>query len=221
MARAAPAAMPSAKTTTHMTTFAGRLVTGQSSPNSFAIRQHSTPAAEGAWAGSYALPSGTTTLARTCRAISSLRFCITLRSVRARSSRPIRFTGFHATPGQSSDVICTPTTRNPCFLSSAANSAAVISVMKISFRQCGQPRNGLILQVSCPGAKAPSPQKKEPGQRPGRTLSRASRGCGAGIQTNAANASCRFAKASSPNPISVSSSAMNLGFAASPAVVVG
>jgi hypothetical protein len=29
--------MPSAKTTTHMTTFAGRLDTGQSSPNSFAM----------------------------------------------------------------------------------------------------------------------------------------------------------------------------------------
>jgi hypothetical protein len=37
MAMAAPAAMPRAKTITHMTNFAGRLDTGQSSPNSFAM----------------------------------------------------------------------------------------------------------------------------------------------------------------------------------------
>jgi hypothetical protein len=37
MAMAAPPAMPSAKTITHMTNFAGRLDTGQSSPNSFAM----------------------------------------------------------------------------------------------------------------------------------------------------------------------------------------
>jgi hypothetical protein len=37
MAMAAPAVMPRAKTIAHMTNFAGRLDTGQSSPNSFAM----------------------------------------------------------------------------------------------------------------------------------------------------------------------------------------
>jgi hypothetical protein len=78
---------------------------------------------------------------RSCRAISLSRFSMTLRSVPARSIRPDLIAGFHATPGQSSDVICAPTIRKPHFLSSAANSAAVMSLKEISFKQYGQPQN--------------------------------------------------------------------------------
>jgi hypothetical protein len=85
-------------------------------------------AASGGSQGTHAKP------VRVCRATSSPRFCMTLCNVAARSIRPDLIVGFHATPGQSSEVICAPTTRNPCFLSSAANSVAVMSVMKISFR---------------------------------------------------------------------------------------